>query len=117
MNRHPVFNDIPPAGSTRFLYAGPFTVDLQTRHVVLDDEFVPLPACAFDCLVTLLRHSPEPVSYKTLAAESKKGKLTELDAQDLTRMLVYMLRKAVEPDIQKPRYIISVPGYGYRVDI
>ncbi len=117
MNKHPVFNNNPPAGSTRYIYAGPFTIDLHTRHVVMDDVCVPLPACAFDCLVALLRHSPEPVSYKTLATESSKGKYTELDAQDLTRALVYMLRKALEPDIQKPRYIISVPGYGYRLDL
>lgn len=117
MSIHPIYNDIPSAGSTRFLCAGPFTVDLHTRHVVLSDEYVPLPACAFDCLVALLRHAPDPVSYKALAAESREGKFTELDAQDLTRMLVYMLRKALEADLQKPRYIISIPGYGYRLDI
>ncbi len=117
MNRHPAFNHIPKAGPTRFLYAGPFTIDLQTRHVLMYSENVSFPACAFDCFVTLIRRSPDPVSYITLAAESKKGKLSKLDAQDLTRMLVYMLRKALEPDIQKPRYIISVSGYGYRLDI
>lgn len=101
--------------STRFICTGPFTLDLKSHNALINQKQISIPPCTFDCLVTLLRHSPEPVSYKTLVSESFQTKLPELEAQDLARFNIYVLRKALESDVNQPRYVLSVPGYGYRL--
>ena len=101
--------------SPRFLSHGPLTLDLHSRLTKLNNQIISIPNCAFDFLVTLLRHYPEPVSYKTLVNESRSRPLTQLEAQDLARLNIYLLRRAIEADIQKPRYILTVAGYGYRL--
>ncbi|RPI34475.1 MAG: DNA-binding response regulator [Chloroflexota bacterium] len=101
--------------SDRFLCRGPFTIDLYKRDTLFNKKEIQLPMCAFDYLVTLLRHSPEPVSYKTLVADSQGFQLSRLEAQDLARVRIYMLRKVIEENAQDPCYILAVPGYGYRL--
>ncbi len=101
--------------SPRLLFSGPMILDLNSHYIRLYDRVVHIPTCAFDFLVTLARHYPEPVSYKTLVLESRNHPLTQLEAQDLARLNVYLLRRALEEDIQKPRLILTVAGYGYRL--
>ncbi len=101
--------------STRYLICGPLTLDLYTRNLVFHNQPIAIPPCTFDYLVTLARHSPEAVSYKDLVYESRHQKLGKLDAQDLARVNIYMLRRALEPEVDKPRYILTVAGYGYRL--
>ncbi len=103
--------------SPRFLTNGPLTLDLHSRLTKLNNQIISIPSCAFDYLVTLLRHYPDPVSYKTLVHESRSRPLTQLEAQDLARLNIYMLRRALEADAQKPRYILTVAGYGYRLSL
>jgi DNA-binding response OmpR family regulator len=104
-----------PSNFPRILSSGPITIDIKSRQTKLNNRIISIPPCAFDFLVTLMRHFPEPVSYKTLVFESRKHPLTQLDAQDLARLNIYMLRRALETDIQRPRYILTVAGYGYRL--
>lgn len=107
--------NIFPMDSARFICIGPFTLDLESRQLLVNNRLTPLPPCTFNYLVTLLRHSPEPVSFKNLVIESQQKKLTQLEAQDLARLNIYMLRRAIEPDILHPRYILTIADYGYRV--
>lgn len=104
-----------PKNSPRLLHRGPFTLDLASHHAKFNNKEISIPPCTFDFLLTLVRHYPEPVSYKTLVHESRSHPLTQLEAQDLARLNIYMLRRALESDIQRPRYILTVAGYGYRL--
>lgn len=99
----------------RYLRIGPFLVDLQSQQTMINQQHVPVPPCTFNYLVTLMRHSPNPVSYQTLVAEAQGNKIPRLEAQDLARWRIHMLRKAIEPNIMKPRYVVSVDGVGYRL--
>ncbi len=102
---------------TRFLQRGPLTLDLHARHVKMGDRFIQLSPTAFDYLVTLLRHSPNPVSYETLVMEAQGYKTSLNEARDLARWRIHELRKAIEPDTELPRYIITERGTGYRLVI
>ena len=104
-----------PNDTSRFLCVGPFTLDLYTRHVSSNETQLLLPPCAFDYLATLVRNSPHPVSYQGLVLESQGYHLGKLEAQDLARSRIYLLRKVIEPDSQTPQYILAVAGYGYRL--
>jgi DNA-binding response OmpR family regulator len=101
----------------RFIALGPFKLDLIARHTLINDKLVPVPSCCFDYLVTLLKHFPEPVSYQKLVSESQGEWLDRLAAQDVARMYVYLLRKAIERSISQPKYVLAVDGIGYRLTI
>jgi DNA-binding response OmpR family regulator len=96
---------------------GPFKLDLYFRKVLFGGKPVSLPPCTFDYLVTLLRHSPNPVSYQDLVKIAQGYNLGRLEAQDLARARVYVLRKSLEADPQYPHYIKAVDGYGYRIEL
>jgi DNA-binding response OmpR family regulator len=99
----------------RFLQSGPIILDLHAKHVKLGDHFIQLSPTAFDYLVTLVRHSPHPVSYETLVLESQGYKASLSEARDLARWRVHELRKALNPDSPGVDYIFTVRGVGYRL--
>jgi DNA-binding response OmpR family regulator len=101
----------------RFLNRGPFTVDLQEERIVLQGKTIQLPPCTFEYLVTLINRSPEAVSYQQLVTSSQGYRLSRLEAQDMARMRIYLLRKAIEDNVNDPDYILAVPGFGYRLAV
>lgn len=102
---------------TRYLQLGPFLLDLHARYLVLNDKNIPLSPTAFDYLVTLVRHSPDPVSYETLVMESQGYQTSLTEARDLARWRIHELRKALETNLRQPKFIITVRGTGYRLVI
>lgn len=108
---------LPPTDPTRFLQASPFVLDLHSRHVTLHEKYIPITGIYFDYLVTLLRHAPKTVSYKDLVKESQGYDVALVDAKDLTRWRIHELRKLIEQNPQKPQFILTVRGVGYRLAI
>lgn len=106
---------LAPTDPTRFLDASPFVVDLHARHVTLNEKYIPVTGIYFDYLLTLIRHAPKAVPYKDLVKESQGFAVELTDAKDLTRWRVHELRKIIEKDPQKPKYILTVRGVGYRL--
>jgi len=106
---------LPAADPDRFIQRGAIKVDLHTRHVILENKYLPLPPTPFDYLVTLLRHSPEAVSYEALVKEAQAYTLTRLEARDVVREQIHAVRKALEPDPRHPCYIVTVRDYGFRL--
>jgi DNA-binding response OmpR family regulator len=100
---------------TRFLSCGPFRLDRVTQRAALHGVQLDLPPCSFDYLATMIQNSPHPVSYQELVLESQGVHLGKLDAQDLARSKISLLRQCIEPNPQAPRYILAVSGYGYRL--
>lgn len=108
---------LPAADTARFLSKGDFQLDLHARHVSLQGRYIPVTGVYFDYLVTLLRHAPKVISYKALVKESQGYETTMVEAKDLTRWRIHELRKLIESDISKPKYILTVRGMGYRMAI
>ncbi len=111
------FAAIPPADPARFLKKGNFDLDLHARHVTLTGKYIPVTGIYFDYLCTLLRHAPKAVAYKTLVKETQGYDATIPEARDLTRWRIHELRKMIEADPQRPQYILTVRGMGYRLAI
>lgn len=101
--------------SARYICQGPFSLDLHDRHAMVNGNSIELPACAFEYLVTLLRHSPHAISYQDLVYESQGYRLNQAEAQDLARWRIHGLRKALKSSQFNEEYILSVPGTGYRL--
>jgi DNA-binding response OmpR family regulator len=102
-------------GKGRFIARGSFHVDLKSHRMQLNEESIQIPPCSFKYFVTLLKYSPNPVSYQKLVTDAQGYRLPRLEAQDLARSRVYLLRKALGENLIEPRYILAVPGFGYRL--
>ncbi len=101
----------------RYIRKGPFILDLQEHHVQLHRKEVKVPPDTFDYLATLLKHSPNPVSYQDLVSEAMGQKLGALEAQDMARFMVWRLRHMIEYDPNHPHWLQTVTGVGYRLAV
>ncbi|MDR3575827.1 MAG: response regulator transcription factor [Anaerolineaceae bacterium] len=99
----------------RFLICGQLTLDLHTRHALLCHQYVPLPPTTFDYLVTLVRHSPEVVTFEKLVEESQGFVTSRSEAREIVRWQIHELRAALETDPGCPQLIITVRNVGYRL--
>ena len=108
---------LPPADPARFLKKGDFDLDLHERHAALNGKYIPVAGIYFDYLSTLLRYAPKVVGYKFLVKESQGYDVAMAEARDLARWRIHELRRVIEADPQRPRYILTVRGMGYRLAI
>lgn len=91
---------------------GPFRVDAGKEIVLRDGAPVPLTPKTFQILLVLIRHSKELVTKDDLMKAVWPD--TFVEESNLTRS-IFMLRKALGEDTQDRRYIVTVPGRGYRL--
>jgi DNA-binding response OmpR family regulator len=101
---------------TRYLKCGSLTLDRHTHSVQFDDTNTSLPPSTFDYLVTLVRHSPNPVTYEKLVSESQGYQhLSRAEAREIARWQMHEIRKVLEADQRHPKLVITVRGVGYRL--
>lgn len=91
---------------------GDFAVDFATRAVVVAGKEVKLSPKEFDLLVYFIRNSGKVLTHRTLLAKIWGGDYT--DQTEYLRVFVRHLRKKIELDPAKPRYIQTEPWVGYR---
>jgi DNA-binding response OmpR family regulator len=101
--------------AARFLTCGVIKADLHTQHIEIEGEVVPIPPSSFGYLVTLMRHSPEAVSFEALVKESQGFDCSRKEASDITRWHIHKIRKALEQDSSDPQHLITVRDFGYRL--
>lgn len=90
---------------------GELSVDLVRRIVKLRDQDVKLSPKEYDLLRVLVQHAGKVLTHKFLLSELWDD-LT--DAQYL-RVYVRQLRQKVEIDPERPQYILTETGIGYRL--
>ena len=95
----------------RFFLFSPFTVDTVNRTLCRSGRAVPLGSRAFDTLVTLIRHRDRVVEKDDFLREAWRGAVVE--ESNLTKQ-ISLLRKVLEDTPSSHRYIVTVPGTGYR---
>jgi two-component system KDP operon response regulator KdpE len=98
-------------GERPIFHVGDLSVDLVRRIVKLKDKVIKLSPKEYDLLRVLVQHAGKVLTHKFL--------LTELwddlsDAQYL-RVYVRQLRQKLEDDPEKPKYIHTETGIGYRL--
>src|SRR5271165_6197044 len=94
-----------------FYEFGPFRVDPEKESLLRAGELVPLTPKTFQVLLVLVRHSKEVVTKEDLMNTVWPD--TYVEEANLSRN-IFMLRKALGESPQD-RYIITVPGRGYRL--
>jgi DNA-binding response OmpR family regulator len=100
--------------SLPYLRAGALILDPSNRAVQVEDgDPRRLTQLEFRLLYTLIMHRGQVLPTNTLI-ERVWGYAGE-GSSDLVRGLVRRLRAKVEPDPGAPRFILTVPGMGYRL--
>lgn len=90
---------------------GNIVVNLGTRSLTRDDEDVALTTGEFSLLKVLLQHPRQPLSRDKLMELARGREYGVFDrAIDVQ---ISRLRKLVEEDPSKPRYLQTVWGFGY----
>ena len=103
------------ADPARYLKCGPLVLDRHTHSVQYNQVNTSMPPSTFDYLVTLVRHSPHPVSYEKLVQESQGYQhLSRAEAREISRWQVHEIRRLLETDPRHPQLIITVRDMGYR---
>src|SRR5262250_3274817 len=90
---------------------GELSVDLVRRIVKVGDKEVKLSPKEYDLLRVLVQHAGKVLTHKFLLGELWDD-LT--DAQYL-RVYVRQLRQKIEADPERPQYILTETGIGYRL--
>jgi DNA-binding winged helix-turn-helix (wHTH) protein/tetratricopeptide (TPR) repeat protein len=91
---------------------GPFRVDAEKEILLRAGEPIPLTPKTFQILLVLIRHSEEVVTKDDLMKTVWPD--TFVEETNLTRN-IFMLRKALGERPQDHRYVVTVPGRGYRL--
>jgi two-component system KDP operon response regulator KdpE len=91
--------------------AGELSVDLVRRIVKVGDKEVKLSPKEYDLLRVLVQHAGKVLTHKFLLGELWDE---SVDAQYL-RVYVRQLRRKIEADPERPQYILTETGIGYRL--
>ncbi len=92
---------------------GDIEVDLARRRVVVRGQQVHLTPTEYELLKTFITHPDQVLTDRMLLRQTWGDQYTA-EAHYL-HVYVARLRKKLEADPQRPRYLITEPGVGYRL--
>jgi two-component system phosphate regulon response regulator OmpR len=90
---------------------GDCTLDLATRDLRRGEETLPITSGEFALLAAFVGHPHRPLSRERLI-ELARGPASETESRSMD-VQISRLRKLIEPDPARPRYVQTVWGYGY----
>jgi DNA-binding winged helix-turn-helix (wHTH) protein/TolB-like protein/Tfp pilus assembly protein PilF len=97
---------------THHLYEfGPFVLDTMQHALLRDGTLVPLTPKTYDTLLVLVRNSGKMLSKEELMNTLWPDRFVE--ESNLTQQ-ISMIRKALAESPGEHRYIVTIPGRGYR---
>jgi len=102
----------PEDGS--IFHAGPLTVDLRRRQALLDSQALDLTPTEFRLLAVLGRQAGRAVAQEDLLREIWGDYREQGDSA--LRRYVWLLRQKIEVDPDAPQRLVTVRGYGYRLE-
>lgn len=94
--------------------SGPLVVDMRKREARLNEQALDLTPTEFRLLAALAQRAGEAVSQKELIAEVW-GDYRQGGGSALRRY-IWLLRNKIEVDPKRPTYLVTVRGYGYRLE-
>lgn len=103
---------IPGNVSSVFVSAG-LSVNLDSREVLVEDRQVRFTPIEFRLLSVLVRHAGKVLTHKQLLKEVWGPGHTE-DSHYL-RIFIHQLRQKIETDPNRPFYLLTDAGVGYRL--
>jgi two-component system, OmpR family, KDP operon response regulator KdpE len=103
----------PAAGRAPVFRAGDLEVDLEKRRVRMGGKEIHLTPIEYDVLKVLVSHPNRVVTDRALLRQVWGPQYG--DEAHYLHVYAARLRKKLEVDPQRPRYLITEPGVGYRL--
>jgi len=100
------------AAGPRTFVSGDLEIDFEARKIRSGNKPVRLTPKEFDLLRYLVSHAGKPVPHRELLQAVWGPDYG--DQTDYLRVFITHLRKKIEPNPAKPRYILTEPWIGYR---
>lgn len=105
--------DMPqPTSRAASFVCGDISIDFATQQVCVRGQPVDLTAIEYKMLYHLVRNAGRVLRHETLLA--KVWGREYVDEIDYLRVYIRRLRRKLEEDPDKPRYILTERGLGYR---
>jgi len=92
--------------------SGGLSVDFDRREVRMDGTLIALTPTEYDLLKYLIEHAGKVLTHRMLLEAVWGSAYT--DQTQYLRVFVGHLRKKLEPEPTRPRFILTDPGVGYR---
>jgi two-component system, OmpR family, KDP operon response regulator KdpE len=92
---------------------GDLCVDLAKRHVYVGEQEVHLTPIEYRLLAMLVKHAGKVLTHKQLLTEAWGP--NQAEQAHYLRVYAAQLRRKLEKDPARPRYILTEPGVGYRL--
>jgi two-component system KDP operon response regulator KdpE len=102
-----------PGAAEPVLAVGQISVDQARHSVTVQGRPVQLTPTEYDLLLVLALNAGKLLTHRQLLREVW-GAGAELDLH-LLRVNIFNLRHKLEPEPSRPRYIVTEPGVGYRL--
>ncbi|HUG15616.1 MAG TPA: response regulator transcription factor [Thermomicrobiales bacterium] len=108
LRRSRTTSDTPPV-----VDVGGISINFAAREVTSGGEPIHLTPTEFRLLMALAMHPGRAITHTALLTEVWGPEYR--DEIDYLRTYIRYLRRKLEPDPKNPRYLITVPGTGYRL--
>jgi two-component system, OmpR family, KDP operon response regulator KdpE len=102
-----------PADNAPVFQSDRLTVDLTLREVTVDGQITSLTPTEYDILRVLIQHAGKVLTHQQLI-HLVWGNTYDADAH-LLRVNISNLRRKIELDPARPRFVMTEPGVGYRL--
>jgi two-component system KDP operon response regulator KdpE len=109
--RAAVRHQLQAQGERPLFRIGDLTVDLVRRVVKLREDEVKLSPKEYDLLRVLVQHAGKVLTHKFLLSEL----WNEVSDTQYLRVYVRQLRQKIEDTPERPRYVLTETGIGYRM--
>jgi two-component system KDP operon response regulator KdpE len=97
----------------RLIRIGDLVIDLEKRAVTMDGRPVALTPIEYDLLRVLAQNEGKLLTHPALLREVWGPAFQE--ESNYLHVHVSHLRRKIEPDPARPRYLLNQPGVGYRI--
>jgi two-component system KDP operon response regulator KdpE len=94
------------------LHCGDLVIDLAKHQVMLSGNEIKLTPTQYDLLKVLAQNAGKVLTHRQLL---KKVWGTESDDTQYIRVYIGQLRRKIEADPSRPKYLITESGIGYRL--
>jgi two-component system, OmpR family, KDP operon response regulator KdpE len=110
-----VMRRLLPIEKEEILRSGKLAMDITKRQVTLDNKEVNLPPTEYDILKLLIFNAGKVITHKQILREVWNKTEDYEGILHLLRVTISNLRGKIEPNPDRPSYILTEPGVGYRL--
>ena len=106
------------AGSTdgnKVIVSGDLMIDIESRQVQVHGELIHLTPTEYELLNYLARNKGKVITHRELLQEIWGPEYG--DEREYLRVFISQVRKKIERDPVRPKFILTEPGVGYRFTI